>query len=61
MAQVQSPGNRALILVATLVAEVDKATKGSFILRGMLNSSKDAKRMLAEARAIVADAKKEQR
>lgn len=54
-----SPGYRALILLAELVKQVDAATSGNFMLRGMLNSSPEAKRALNEARQILLDAKKE--
>jgi len=55
----KSPGTRALILLARLVCQVEDATKGSPMLRGLLNSSAEAKEVLVEARAILAAAQKE--
>ena len=52
------PGDRAVLLLARLIREVDEATRNP-ILRKMLGMSAKGQEWLKEAREIVADARAE--
>jgi hypothetical protein len=52
---VKSPGTRALLLLAELVASVEQATKNP-ILNSFLKRSAEGQKLLAEARGILRDA-----